>query len=60
MTEDQIEPLCLKLFQAIKAQDTENSTAIALELLAGALVSLNRIAWFLGEIHFEQERIGNQ
>lgn len=50
MTEDQIEPLCLKLFQAIRADDEENSIAIALELLAGFLTDMNRLAWYTQEI----------
>lgn len=46
MTEDQIEPLCLRLFQAIRAEKEEDTLAIGLELLSGFLIDINRLAWF--------------
>ena len=50
MNEDQIEPLCQRLFNAIKADDDTNAQALACELLAGFLTDINRLAWFTQQI----------
>lgn len=56
MTENEIEPTCQALLSAIKAEDEGATAASAMKLLAGALVSLNRIAWFLEQISVSMER----
>ena len=50
MTEDQIEPLCQRLYEAIKDEKEDAATALACELLAGFLTDINRLAWFAQEI----------
>jgi hypothetical protein len=49
MTEDRIEPLCQRLYEAVKADKDDEALALGLELLAGFLVDINRIAWFMQE-----------
>ena len=58
MQEDQIEPLRQRLFEAIRKDEDENAQAIALELLAGFLIDINRLAWFAECIasHYEANR----
>lgn len=50
MTEDQIEPLCQRLFMAIKDDKEADAAAFACELLAGFLTDINRLAWFTQQI----------
>lgn len=47
MTEDQINPLCQQLHDSIVQSKPEVTAAVAVELLAGFLTDINRIAWFL-------------
>lgn len=55
MTEDQIEPLCLKLYKATKAQKSDEANAVMFELLAGFLTDINRIAWFMQQDYENRE-----
>ncbi len=47
MTEDQINPLCWRLFAAIRDEKEQDALALGLELLAGFLTDVNRIASFI-------------
>lgn len=50
MTEDKIEPLCQRLFEAIRDDKEGDAAALACELLAGFLIDINRLAWFVQQI----------
>lgn len=50
LTEDQIGPLCQRLFESVRDEKTEQSAALAIELLAGFLIDVNRISFYLGHI----------
>mgnify|MGYP001592234444 CR=1 FL=1 len=56
ITEDQIEPLCQHLYEAIKRDDDNETAALALQLLSGFLIDVNRIAWFAERIATQEER----
>lgn len=47
LTEDQIEPLCQRLYEAARDDKEDEIRAIGLQLLSGFLVDINRIAWFV-------------
>lgn len=56
MTEDQIEPLCQRLFEAVRDQKEDDAAALAFQLLAGFLTDVNRIAWFIQENYMDSQR----
>jgi len=56
LTLDRIEPLCQRLFVAIKDDKENDAQAIACELLAGFLCDINKLAWFAQEIAGHLER----
>jgi hypothetical protein len=50
LTEDQIEPLCQRLFEAVRDSKDEEVAALAIQLLSGFLIDINRLAWFAQQI----------
>ena len=50
MSEDEIEPLCKKLFLGIIEEKEEQVQSAALQLLCGFLTDINRLAWFTQQL----------
>ncbi len=57
MTEDQIEPLCQRLYEAVRDQQEDHTAALIFQLLAGFLVDVNLIERSLARLASAAEGI---